>query len=209
MLRCSGGVDGRIHKAHCAGLRVSALMALMAAVAATLLGDNHRAVADRLVNEILKRQRPNGQWVGYSDLVPDSCSNDGQGAFTLNYMTGILMEGLILYDRAFGDARILPAIQKSLNWLWTTQWVPAQQAFQYADVNCGSVGTYPAADLTGLIWPAWGYAEYLTGNATIFTQGQAIFQGFVTVGVSSIPSVKHYDQLFRSSSHYLGYITAP
>ena len=34
MLRCSGGVVGRSHRAHCAGFRVIALMALMAAVAA-------------------------------------------------------------------------------------------------------------------------------------------------------------------------------
>ena len=141
--------------------------------------------------------------------------------YTLNYMMGLLMEALIMYDRAFGDSRIVPALQAGTNWLWTTQWVPTVPtssppfgAFKYADINSGSVNTAPYADLSGLILPAWGYLYSKTQASSYATQGQTILNGLVAgAGQPGIPgagiyNVKQFNQQFRSSPRYLGFASS-
>src|SRR5262245_39515900 len=71
--------------------------ALMALVAATVLGHDHRTAAKANVDSLLSGERSGGCWEGVAPkLVP-------AGPFVLNYMNGLVMEALILYDRAFGD----------------------------------------------------------------------------------------------------------
>jgi hypothetical protein len=70
-------------------------------------------------------------------------------------MDGLAMEALILYDEVIGDPRILPSIERCLQWTWGTQWVDAARAFLYADITSGSVNTNPYANLNGLLLPAW------------------------------------------------------
>jgi hypothetical protein len=173
---------------------------LMALVASTELGDDHRASARRMLDVALANQKADGRWEGTSDLVPS-------GPFVLNYMNGLLMEGMILYDRAIGDPRILPAIRKCIDWTWNTQWVARSQAFQYGNVNSGSVSTQPAPDLNGLMLPAWGYAFSATGDTRYRDQGDQIFVGLSNV-IPSIPAdEKHYAQIYRSSGRSLGFLT--
>jgi hypothetical protein len=179
---------------------------LMNFIAATVVGYDHRTDARRLLDIILAHQQTDGHWNNYSKDVPSDCSNNGYGAFVLHYMTGLLMEGLIMYDQVFGDPRILPAIEKSVAWTWQNGWVPTAKAFNYADVNCGSVGAYPTSNLTGLIIPAWGYAYAKTHHDVYKTQGDQILKGFVEQGVPAIYGVKQFSQMFRSSPKYLGYI---
>jgi hypothetical protein len=173
---------------------------LMAFVAATILGYDQATNARRQLDIVLAAQRPDGRWatgIWPTNIGPDS-------PLTMNYMTGILMEALILYDRAIGDQRILPAILKGLQWLWNTQWVSAAQAFQYT--NTASDGTYPVAVLNGLLLPAWGYAYYKTGDPKYREQGNQILRRLVETGGNEIHGSKQFAQMFRSSSRYLGYI---
>ena len=173
---------------------------LMALVASTVLGDDHRAGARQMLDVALANQKSDGRWEGTSDLVP-------AGPFVLNYMTGLLMEGLVLYDRAIGDPRIVPALRKGVDWTWSTQWVSRSQAFQYANINSGSVNTQPAPDLNGLMLPAWGYLFSATGDTRYRDQGNQIFQGLSNVIPSVTGDEKHYAQIYRSSGRYLGFLT--
>jgi len=174
---------------------------LIALVASTVLGDDHRASALKMLETILAQQKPDGHWEQTSDLVPNN------QPFVLNYMSGLLMEGLIFYDRNIGDARILPAIQRCLDWTWNTQWLPSVLAFQYGNINSGSVTTQPAGDLSGLMLPAWGYALARTGDVRYRDQGAQIFTGLVNIIPGALTGEKHFAQIYRSSGRYLGFVS--
>ena len=177
--------------------------ALIAMLAATILGDDHRDDAKKSLDSFLAGQEPGGNWLMQQlDLVP-------AGPLTLNYMNGLAMEALILYDRVIGDPRIVPAIERCMNFMWTTQWVPAAQAFQYASLTSGSVNTNPYPNLNGLLLPAWGYAYAKTRNPAYKDQGDQILSGLIQPGADrsyGIYEVKQYGQMFRSSPRYFGYI---
>jgi hypothetical protein len=190
-----GVFDGHSSDAREAGY------SLMAMLAATVLGDDHRSASRRSLDSILAGQKPTGCWEYVDDgrLVPAR-------RVILNYMDGLLMEALILYDRVIGDSRILPAVEHCLQWTWTTQWVPTAGAFQYANLTSGEANTNAYAGLNGLLLPAWGYAYARTGNRAYAKQGDLILKGLLEVGVSQLWGVKQFTQSFRSSARYLGYI---
>jgi len=185
-----------------------AAYSLTAQIAATLLGYDHRPAASSLLNSFLAAQQPNGCWQDTQlNLVP-------AGPYVLNYMQGLLMETMILYDRAIGDSRIVPAMQACVAWEWATQWVPGPtatsilNAFQYAEIDSGFVNTKPYANLNGLLLPAWGYLYQKTGNAAYKAQGDQILAGLISPGPDGsygIYEVKQFDQMFRSSPRYLGW----
>jgi hypothetical protein len=201
--------------------------ALMAMIASTLIGgDNHSADALKSLNSFLAGQKSDGRWQNIDNCAvygnPPGCTPSvPAGYYTLNYMMGLVMEALIMYDRAIGDARIVPALQAATNWLWTTQWVPvvpksspAFGAFQYADIISGEVNTNPYANLSGLFVPASGYLYSKTRVASYATQGQTILDSMVTAaGQPGVPgagiyNVKQFTQDFRSSPRYLGFASS-
>jgi hypothetical protein len=201
-----------------------AAYALMAMIASTIIGgDDHSSEALTSLNSFLAAQKSDGRWQNIDGCAvnkyPGCTPMVPAGYYTLNYMMGLAMEALIMYDRAFGDSRIVPALQAATNWLWTTQWVPTVPAsspsfgaFQYADINSGSVSTDPYANLSGLILPAWGYLYAKTQTSSYATQGQAILNGLVAgagqagVAGAGIYNVKQFSQQFRSSPRYLGFV---
>jgi hypothetical protein len=173
--------------------------ALMAFLSARQLGLGFDAEARALLNIILAAQQPSGQWAG-------EFASTGLFA-TVNYMNGILMEALIMYDRGIGDPRILPAMRKAVDWTWSTQWVAAAQGFHYADrVVPNWADTTPFPNLNGLLLPAWGHLYANTGDPRYLDQGNKILKGLVEVGGQQIWGVKQFTQMFRSSSRYLGYV---
>ncbi len=168
---------------------------LMALLAATVLGEDHRKSAKDLVNRILKTQQPDGQWFSVDAAVP-------AGGYSSNYMVGLLMESLLLYDRVIGDERILPTIEKALTWTWSTQWVAEKEGFRYHSIK----ETDAIAALNGLILPAWGYAYYKTGKPQYLEQGNKIAKGLAEQGSKEMWGVKQYSQIFRSSTQFAGYV---
>lgn len=168
---------------------------LMALLAATVVGEDHRKAAADLLDHILKSQKPDGQWLSPDEQAPG-------GGYTSNFMTGLLMEALMLYDRVVGDARILPALEKSLAWVWSTQWVEEKEGFRYHSFK----ETDGIAALNGLILPAWGYAWYKTGKAAYLEQGNKIAKGLAEKGSKEMWGIKQYNQFFRSSSQFAGYV---
>lgn len=159
-----------------------------------------------LLDDILAKQQPDGAWLAGPD------SNYPDGTYTINYMTGLLMEALTLYDQVIGDARILPAVERATQWLWQHQWVSGAGAFQYANMTYGTrLVQTPFTDLNGLMLPAWGYAYAKTGNPIYREQGDQILAGMLqpgTDGTYGMYSAKQYAQMFRSSGKYLGWVTA-
>jgi hypothetical protein len=174
---------------------------LMALVAATVLGKDHGKNARALLDTILAAQSPDGPWRDEPGTLVSI-------RYTLNYMNGLMMEALVLYDRAIGDPRILPAIDRCMRWLWKTQWLPELDTFQYGDVDSGSVNTDPAPVLNGLFLPAWGYAYFRRGDPAVREQGDRIFEGLVYGGGKEIWGVKQFDEAFRSSAHYPAFVAA-
>jgi hypothetical protein len=164
---------------------------LMALLAATVVGEDHKKSAKDLLDHILKAQQADGQWL----------SSDG-GGYTSNYMVGLLMESLLLYDRVVGDERILAAIEKNLAWTWSTQWVEAREGFKYHSQK--EIEAQPA--LNGLLLPAWGYAYYKTGKAQYLEQGNRIAKGLAGPGAKEMWGVKQFNQFFRSSPQFAGYV---
>jgi hypothetical protein len=156
-----------------------------------------------LLNKILSVQRADGSypWV-------QICG--GQ----LNYMVGMLNDVLIEYYRDFeADPRIPAAVEKANEYLWTKQWLPADQAFKYASVNCSpnqfgrSVGGMtPAGDLNGLIIGSFGWLYQQTGDPKWRTRGDAIFAGLVAPRwVSNYTGSKQFNQAYTASFRYLAY----
>jgi hypothetical protein len=191
---------------------------LMAMLAATLLGYDHRSNALNMLNAILTGQKSDGRWQNYD---PKGTIVPSPSLWTYSYMMGLLMEALVMYDRVIGDARILPALVAAHDYLWNTRWVdvvpgssPPFGAFQYADINSGQVNTNPYAVLNGLIVPAWGYLYAKTGQADYKTQGDIILASMVAGGAqpsipgSGIYEVKQATQEFRSTPRYLGWTGA-
>ena len=183
-----------------------AAYSLIALVASTLLGDDHSASAREMLDVILANQKPDGHWedTSTSGLVPPNPDGSPQ-VFVLNYMNGLLMEALAFYDRALDDTRVLPAIQRCVDWTWTTQWLDGAGAFQYGNINSGSITTAPAPDLNGLMLPGWGYAFSRTGITAYRDQGDRIFAGLVATIPSLTWDEKHFAQVYRSSAQYLGF----
>jgi hypothetical protein len=181
---------------------------LMAMLTATALGDDHRDDARRMLESFLAGQKADGRWENVDLCALNGCPDPLVPAtyYTLNYMAGLVMEALILYDRVLGDPRILPALAHCLQWTWTTQWVAPAHAFKYANLTSGSVNTNPYPNLNGLLLPAWGYVYAKTRDHTYLTQGDQILKGLVEVGTKQVWQLKQFTQLFRSSSQYLGYV---
>lgn len=97
------------------------------------------------------------------------------------FMAGLTMEALMQYNTAVGgDPRILPAIQSAVDVMWSNNWLPASQAFQYIDRDLAGVGSpTPAADLNMLIAPAYAWMYHQTGNQVYQQEADAIFKGGV------------------------------
>jgi hypothetical protein len=174
--------------------------ALMALTAATVLGDDHSQAARELLDAILAKQQPDGQWLSKDEKFAG-------GGYTSNFMTGILNEALVFYDRALGDARIAPAIEKNLAWTYRTQWVEAERGFKYHSAGTADEMKVDGV-LGGLMVQAWGYAYAKTGKAEYLDQGTEIMAGVTGRGFEEIWGPKQYCQVFRSSPMFFGHVHA-
>ena len=156
-----------------------------------------------ILNQILSVQKADGSysWV-------QICG--GQ----LNYMIGMLNDVLIEYYRDFEpDPRIPEAVEKANEYLWTTQWKAADQAFSYASVDCAPNsfgtnvgGTEAAGDLNGLMIASFGWLYQRTGDAKWRIRGDAIMSGLILQRwAGAYASSKQFNQAFAESYRYLGW----
>jgi hypothetical protein len=121
-----------------------------------------------------------------------------------NFMTGLLTSVFVLYyEHLDRDPRIPDAIRRFQDWLWDTQWRPADQVYNYYSLQCETGGPTPGWDLNGLFLEAYGWLYAQTGDAKYLERGDATFAGLVAK--TWFQNTKMYNQAFQSSWRYFGY----
>jgi hypothetical protein len=164
--------------------------------------------------------------LGYLDQSYNlSLSNPNQQSYDIHpFFLGIAMETLITYyelDQAEGnvpDARIPLEIQKTLDWLEATQYIPSTHTFAYQpyDVPVSPTlvsGLYSATELNDLVSPAYAWYWYMTNNSTYLNEGDDLFNHvFDSAGAAGSPvgngwtwSVKEFNQVYKWSFDYVRY----
>lgn len=158
-----------------------------------------------------RMQVENGRraWVHnlYDHDPSEGCPTTAYGSSP--WMSGLLLEGIIKYHKLTGDATaresILMAVDDLRARYLVTSGTYAGKSFLY--LGCPSTYSEPTPDLDNLISHAYAYAWKLTANDTYRQLGTSLFNTAVAAGVTA--SHKHYDQQFRSSGLFVGYIAAP
>jgi hypothetical protein len=118
------------------------------------------------------------------------------------FMVGLLNDALIRYHTNFeADSRIVPAVKRSLDYIWANDWRSAQQSIVYLGGNCGSDSPFTAPDLNNLVSSGFGFVYRRTGDATYRTRGDAVFNGAVNGGWPA--GSKQFNQQYTSSYRYL------
>lgn len=175
---------------------------MLACLLAWSLGDSSRdwgAMADAYVENWLRLQRPDGSF-RYRLNTEDDQSPLGQS----NFMEGLRMDALAkYYDLRRADPRIVGAIRRQVDFLWSSQWLPAAQAFRY-----WSVARVDAApDLNMLMVLGFGFVYHTTGIERYRQWGDEIF----AAGVSKTyyKGSKQYNEQQYDSFNYLGYRQLP
>lgn len=125
------------------------------------------------------------------------------------WMSGLLLEGIIKYHKLTGDPTARESILMAVDDLRARYLASAGswagKSFIY--LGCTSAYSEGTPDLDNMISHAYGYAWKLTGNEAYRQLGTALFNTAVAAGVTA--SHKHYDQQFRSSGYFVGYIANP
>jgi hypothetical protein len=159
-------------------------------------GVDYLAGARDALTKILAAQEADGAW-----RIPGQCE------YNKPYMSGMLNDAFIRYYNSIEkDARIPAAVKKSVDYMWRVDWVPSAQAFKYLDGECSEPGTgggtNPYADLNNLIVNGFGFVAKVTGDASYFTKGDAIFAG--GVAKAWIAGGKQFNQNYTTSPRYFG-----
>jgi hypothetical protein len=158
-----------------------------------------------------RMQVENGRraWVHnlYDHDPSEGCATSSYGSSP--WMSGLLLEAIIKFHKLTGDATaresILMAVDDLRARYLATSGSYAGKSFVY--LGCMSEYSEAAPDLDNLISHAYGYAWKLTGNTAYRQLGTDLFNTAVAGGVTA--SHKHFDQQFRSSGLFVGYIAAP
>ena len=98
------------------------------------------------------------------------------------------------YERT-GDSRILPALKRGADWIWTNTWIPAAEAFMYTDRWTSSGGQEATPDLNLLIAPVYAGLYYHTGEVRFLERADAIFAGGVKQAY--LTGAKQFNQNYR------------
>ena len=94
-------------------------------------------------------------------------------------------------------------VQRSVDYMWNTQWLAPLSAFTYSTVTCTTGGLEDAPDLNGLILPAFGWVLRQSGNGAYRTAGDAILAG--AVARAWLQGSKQFNQTFSTSYQYFGW----
>jgi len=167
-------------------------------------GTNWGRNVETVLGKIVAWQQPDGSY-------PAVLVCGGQ----LNYMVGLLNDALIkTYDyyvpastsRSAIQSTVVGLVQKGVDYMWTTQWLPAKGSFQYASVDCSSKsvgGPSPSPDLNNMISAGFAWLSKQIGDASYLSAADAIFAGGVTQAY--VAGTKQFNEEYTSSFRYLGY----
>jgi len=154
------------------------------------------------LDSFLEQQYPDGAY-----RYPAQCGVSN------HFQTGLFNDALIRYWEEFErDPRIVPAIQRSVDWLWNTQWVASGGGFRYSEGPCtlpGAGATMdPAPDLNLLLVTAFGFLYQELNDPRYRQWGDIVFhEGIRRAWLGSSPrnGDKQFNQQFRSAFRYLHY----
>jgi hypothetical protein len=146
---------------------------------------------------ILATQAADGAW------RKTDCG-DGLPLTVHPFTTGILLDQMTRYYDTFEkDPRILPAVKKAADYLWTFDWIATANAFKYVERVCPSEGgPNPAPILNGLLVNAYAWLYEQTGDATYKTRATAMIVGAVASGEAGT-NPKQFAEMFATSARAL------
>jgi hypothetical protein len=147
------------------------------------------------LTDILSTQAADGSYRFYSQCGESS-----------NFMSGELSEVYTnYYDDFEPDPRIPPAIKRFLDYLWNTQWRPADQVFNYYSGYCAgsSDGATAGWDLNGFFVEPFGWYYRYSGDPSYRDHGEQSFSGLVTV--TWLEGPKQFNQAYVTSFRWLAY----
>lgn len=158
-----------------------------------------------------RMQVENGRraWVHnlYDHDPSEGCSTTAYGSSP--WMSGLLLEAIIKYHKLTGDPTARESILMAVDDL-RARYLATSGSYQgrsFIYLGCTSAYDEGTPDLDNMISHAYGYAWKLTGNDSYRQLGTALFNTAVANGVTG--SHKHYNQQFRSSGLFVGYIAGP
>jgi hypothetical protein len=161
---------------------------------------DYRALSKEAVDRILRTQQSDGAFRDWG-----LCNEQ------LNYMTGLINEVFAkYYDLVEADSRIPASMEKSLAFMWNTQWKSADGGFAYlSGGSCSGVGSHGEGkpDLNQIIAHGYGWMYRQTKNRTYRDRGDVIFNEGVNrawFGSSTFTTAdKQWNESYRSSYQYL------
>ena len=159
------------------------------------------------IGSLHRMQVDNGRraWVHnlYDHDSSEGCAPSDYGSSP--WMSGLLLEAIVKYHKLTNDPIARESILMAVDDLrarYLARGQYAGQSFVYLGCSAWADGT---PDLDNLISHAYGYAYRLTGDESYRTLGTTLFNTAVRSGVTG--SAKHYDQQFRSSGYFPGYLS--
>lgn len=175
-------------------IQARTLQGLLAAEALGGRGHDFAAAAREALDGILRTQNADGSYT-FANLCWTHYS----------YMTGLLNDVLIRYhDRFVADPRIVDAVRRSIEYMWTTQWVPNAEAFKYASGPCpGKADTNPAPDLNMQIVNGFGWLGAVRGDPVPIGRGDRIFSGGVKR--AWLQGWKQFNENYAAAFRYLSF----
>jgi hypothetical protein len=122
-----------------------------------------------------------------------------------NYMAALQNDAMIKYtELVAADARVLPVMKRSLDYLWRTQWNQTGQAFRYVSAVCPTVSEGELApDLNMLFVSGFAWYASQTRDATYRLYADEIALG--GIAKAWISPTKQFNQFYYDSFNYLAY----
>lgn len=135
-----------------------------------------------------------------SGLFPGTLYAGGQK----NYMVGILLEAMIRkYDEYGADPAILAAVKKSLDYMWTTQWMASGNGFKYCSTTYGDCNTGTELGLNNMILPAYAWYYSKTKDVAYLQMADQIFAGNRLRRPDWLGFPQQFDQaMYRVANYY-------
>ena len=171
----------------------------------------YRRAADAYLANLFRTQQ---EWPNRGGFIHNLYAHDTEeGARPDEYggspfMTGLLLEPIVRYHWLTGSDTAAQSIVLAVDWLLREGLAPDGETFLYmtSDAYRGEEGE---PDLNMLIVHAFGYGYYLSGyqRTDYLDTGLRAFRRGVRDAY--LGTRKHFNQNFRSSGHFLAYVTRP
>ncbi|PVE20952.1 hypothetical protein DC522_29290, partial [Microvirga sp. KLBC 81] len=116
----------------------------------------------------------------------------------------LLNDTLIDYYTTYeADPRILTAVKKVLDYLWSKTWDEQSQSFMYIEGDYAGEMREPAPDLNNLILSGFGWVYRQTGDTTYRDRGDVVLAG--AVRGAWLDGSKQFNQAYATSYKYAAF----